>query len=98
MSSENKKHKLKYEAKKLTRINYRFMGITTFENGWWFNHNSNKWEQNPSSGEKGYSSHQDCRTVRAFRRKLKSAPKGIKFILVSRWVDHNVTGFGSANN
>lgn len=88
--------KLKYEARKRTRINYRFIGFTTFENGWWFNHNTNKWEQNPSAGEKGYGSHQDCRTVKAFRRKLKYAPKGVEFILVSRWVGYNVTGFGCA--
>lgn len=72
------------------------MGFTTFENGWWFNHNTKKWEQNPNAGEKGYSSHQDCRTVKAFRRKLKSAPMGVEFILISRWVGYNVTGFGCA--
>ena len=88
--------KLKYEARKGTRINYRFMGFTTFENGWWFNNNTNKWEQNPKAGEKGYSSYRDCRTVKAFRRKLKSAPKGVEFILVSRWVGYNVTGIGCA--
>ena len=88
--------KLKYEARKRTRIKYMFMGFTTFENGWWFNHNTNKWEQNPEAGEKGYCSHQNCGTVKAFRRKLKSAPKGVEFILVSRWVGHDVTGFGCA--
>jgi hypothetical protein len=88
--------KLKYQARKRTRINYRFMGFTTFENGWWFNHNTNKWDQNPKAGEKGYCSHQDCRTVKAFRRKLKYAPNGVKFILVSRWVGYDVIGFGCA--
>ena len=87
--------KIKYNAQKGTRINYRFMGFTTFENGWWFNHNTNRWEQNPEAGEKGYSSHQNCRSVKAFRRKLKKAPKGVKFILVSRWVGHDVEGTGS---
>jgi hypothetical protein len=83
--------KLKYKAKRKSRINYNFMGFTTFENGWWFSHNTNKWEQKP---EAEYSSHQDCKTVKAFRRKLKSAPKGVEFILVSRWVGHDVTGLG----
>lgn len=87
--------KIKYEAPKRTRINYGFMGFTTFEDGWWFSHNTNRWEQNPKAGEKGYGSHQPCRTVKAFRRKLKDAPMGVEFILVSRWVGHNVTGFGS---
>ena len=86
--------KLKYEAKKRTRINYRFMGFTTFENGWWFNHDTKKWEQNPIAGKKGFSSHQICRTVKSFRHKLKKAPKGVEFILVSRWIGFNVTGFG----
>lgn len=87
--------KLKYNAQKRTRINYSFIGFTTFENGWWFNHNTNSWEQNPKVGEKGYSSHQNCRSVKAFRRKLKKAPKGVKFILVSRWVGYDVEGTGS---
>jgi hypothetical protein len=87
--------KLKYNAQNRTRINYRFMGFTTFENGWWFNHNTNSWQQNPKAGEKGYSSHQNCRSVKAFRRKLKKAPKGVKFILVSRWVGYDVEGIGS---
>jgi hypothetical protein len=80
--------KLKYEARKQTRINYRFMGFTTFED-WWFSYNTKKWEQDPKGD---YCSHQDCRTVKAFRRKLKSAPKGVEFILISRWFGHNVTG------
>lgn len=86
--------KLKYEARNRTRIKYKFIGFTTFDKGWWFNHNTNKWEQNPSVGGKGYSSHQCCRTVKSFRRKLKQAPKGVEFILVSRWSGHNVIGFG----
>lgn len=88
--------KLKYEAQKRFRVKYMFKGFTTFERGWWFSHNTNRWEKNPETGEKGYSSHQDCRTVRAFRRKLKSAPKGVEFVLVPRWIGHSVTGFGSA--
>jgi hypothetical protein len=83
---------MKYEAQKGNRINYGFMGITTFEFGWWFSHNSNRWEQNPESGEKGCSNHQDCRTMKAFRRKLKNAPKGVEFILVSRWNGYDIIG------
>jgi hypothetical protein len=88
--------KLKHESQKRTRINYGFMGFTTFESGWWFDYNSNEWTQNPQGGEKGFSSHQSCNTVKAFRRKLKYAPVGIQFVLVSRWVGHNVTGYGSS--
>jgi len=81
--------KLKYEAIKQNRVNHNFMGFTTYENGWWFN--KDKWEQNAKAG---CSSYQDCRTVKAFRRKLKSAPKGVEFVLVSRWVGRDVIGFG----
>lgn len=87
--------KLKYEAKKRTRIKYRFLGMTTYNLGWWFNYNSNKWEYYPSAGEKGCSTHQQCNSVRAFRRKLKKAPIGVEFILVSGWIGHDVTGVGS---
>jgi len=86
--------KLKYNAKKLARINYGFKGFMSVETGWWFSYNTNKWEWNPKAGEKGYSSHQDCNTVKAFRRKLKSAPKGVEFILVSKWKECHVKGFG----
>lgn len=88
--------KLKYEAQKRTRINYGFMGFTTFEQGWWHNHYLNKWEFLPQHGKFNYGSHEPCRSAMAFRRKLKKAPKGVEFILVSRWVGHNVTGFGCA--
>ena len=86
--------KLKYEAKKQTRIKHRFIGFTTFEDGWWFNHNTNKWELNPKEWNAGYTSHQNCKTVKSFRRKLKAAPLGIEFILVSRWVGFDVIGVG----
>lgn len=82
--------KIRYKAKKGSRINYNFMGFTTFKEGWWFNHNTNKWKLYPEVVEKGYSLFQPCRTVKAFRRKLKSAPKGIEFILVSRWIGFDV--------
>lgn len=88
--------KLKYEAQKRTRIKYRFIGFTTFEQGWWHNHDLNKWEFNPHHGKYNYGSHEPCRSVMAFRRKLKKAPKGVEFILVSRWIGNNVTGLGCA--
>ncbi len=89
------KMKLKYNIKRGKRINHRFIGITTFENDWKFDRNINKWTKTPEVGEKGYGRHQRCRSVKAFRRKLKTAPKGVKFILVSRWVGYEVDGVGS---
>jgi hypothetical protein len=88
--------KLKYEARKGTRINYRFMGITTFEQWWWYNRDFDKWEFTAQLGKGDYTTCQRCRSVKAFRRKLKKAPKGVEFIFVNRWAGHNVTGFGCA--
>ena len=56
---------------------------------WWFNRD--KWEQNAKAR---CSSYQDCRTVKAFRRKLKSAPRGVECVLVSRWAGCDVIGVG----
>lgn len=88
--------KLKYEAQKGFRVNYKFMGFTTHESGWWFNYNTEIWEKNPEAGEKGYSSHQSCKSMKAFRRKLKKAPKGVEFWLVSRWQGCDIKGVGSS--
>jgi hypothetical protein len=82
--------KLKYEAIKGQRINYMFCGITTFENGWWYNIDLKKWELNPKHGLYNRSSHQPCRSLKAFKRKLKKLPKGVEFILASRFKNHNV--------
>lgn len=87
--------KLKFDCKKGFRVKYKFLGMTTFEDGWYFSYDTNSWQFYPSATAKGYSSHQRCNSVRAFRRKLKSAPKGVMFILESRWVGYNVTGYGS---
>ena len=87
--------KLKYKTQKQSRINYMFMGFTPVKSNWWFDYNTNKWSETPTIGEKGYGSHQDCNTVKAFRRKLKYAPKGVEFRLVSRWVGYDVIGIGS---
>lgn len=86
--------KLKYNAKNRSRINYGFLGFTTYEKGWWFNHNTNKWEQNIKASENNFGFIQHCKTVKAFRRKLKKAPKGVEFTLVSRWIGYNVEGVG----
>jgi len=86
--------KVKFQARNRTRFKKRFMGITTFEIGMWFNYNTNRWEKNPKAGEKGFSSHQDCKSVKAFKRKLKKAPKGVEFILTNRYVGYDVYGIG----
>lgn len=89
--------KLKYEAEKNARIKYGFLGMTTFKEGWWYNDDLKQWEFGPKFGTYIYSTHQPCRTVKAFKRKLKKAPKGIGFILASRWVGFDVYGAGKAD-
>ena len=86
--------KLIFDAQKRLRVKHNFRGMTTFEQGWWHNHDLNKW-QNPPDEDCNYGSHQPCTSVRAFRRKLKNAPRGIKFILCSKWKGHDVHGVGS---
>lgn len=85
---------MKYEAKKGCRINHMFTGITTFDAGWWYNIDLKKWQCNETNhGKYNMSSHQKCRTLRAFRRKLKNMPKGVEWILVSRYKNCNVIAF-----
>lgn len=89
--------KLKHNAIKGERINYRFFGFTTYDN-YWYNYTLKRWENGELRNDLySYSSHEDCRTVRAFRRKLKSAPKGVKFVLSSRWIGNDVEGIGTGN-
>jgi len=72
------------------------MGITTFAKDWWWHEIENKWinHNDPSyvSRHNGYSSHQPCRSMKAFRRKLKQCPMDVEFILTSRWVGHCIYG------
>ena len=46
--------------------------------------------------ENDYMDIGDCRSVRAFRRRLKSLPKGVEYILLGLWQNYNVYGWGSA--
>ncbi len=87
--------KLKFEAKKRTRfLNTHFYNMSADTLDWWFNYNTNKFENNPKAGEKGLSSYINCYSVRAFRRRLKSLPKGVQFTLVNKYVGFCVIGEG----
>ena len=81
---------MKFKSQQGSRIKYLFVGITTFETGWWFNESKKEWEFKPDMRTGDYSSHQDCNSVRAFRRKIKKCPTGVEFRLVSRWFNHDV--------
>ena len=89
--------KIKYQAEKLKRINHGFMGFKCLERGWWHNHDLNRWEENPKHGEYNYGTHKPCNSVKAFRRLLKKAPKGLKFMLINRYKYSHVYGFGTLN-
>jgi hypothetical protein len=79
--------KLKYEANKRSRIKNHFLFYVPLE-----------WQGilDTYSGikEKGISE-VNCRSIRAFRRRLKQIPKGVEIILFSRYIGHNVIGYGS---
>lgn len=84
---------MRYDAIKNDRTNKRFWGMTPLTDlNWWYNFDLKRWEESGASNEHHVSSHQPCKSVRAFRRKLKQAPIGVEFVLCSRWVGRDVYG------
>jgi hypothetical protein len=94
--TKTKAMKLQYKARKGNRIKYKFMGFTGYDN-YWYCKATKKWTQTPDWHKGGISNHCPCKSVRAFRRKLKEAPKGVEFTLTSRWVGYDVIGYGTGN-
>lgn len=84
--------KLKYQAPKNSRIKTRFMSVTTYgRRNLWYHEPTKQWTTDPTVLKGGYfSNFMPCRSVKAFRRFLKKAPKGIEWILISRYVGHDV--------
>jgi hypothetical protein len=76
-----------------------YFGITTFDGYWWHN-DLKRWVPGDVPGDKsshfGMKRSERCRSVRAFRRRLrqwqKYLPKGIEFILCSRFDELCVKG------
>lgn len=89
--------KLKFDQKKGNRLKRYFFGIQNFD-GYWYNKKTNRWEYNISDFEEGITNTQTCKTVKEFKRKLKYAPKGVKFVLISTYVGHDVYGVGQNNS
>lgn len=84
---------MRYQAQKGFRIKTGFKGFKAPRlSSWWWNRTKKEWQDSPdlSNGD-DYSTHQPCNSVRAFRRKLKQAPSGVEFTLISRWKDNNIT-------
>lgn len=73
----------------------KFLGFTCYDHPWWFSYVDGNWHDTELPKGHSGSSHQPCKSVASFRRKLKNAPKGVEFTLESRYVGHNVIGYGS---
>ena len=88
--------KLKYELQKGFRIKTRMRGFADddmFEYMW--NLTTQQWSLEIDRNY-GYSGWRPCKSVKAFRRMLKTAPKGVKFKLIGHY--HGcVYGYGSGN-
>lgn len=52
----------------------------------WYDANGNRIEEVGS-----YGNILHCRSIRAFRRRMKKAPKGVEFYLVNRYIGYDVT-------
>lgn len=83
---------MRYEAAKGKRIKSRFMGVTNYSDYWWSD-DRQRWEQGYQGGYGG-TNFDECRTVKAFKRRMKQwskyLPAGIEFHLISRWIGYSV--------
>ena len=86
--------KIKYEANKGQRIKYGFLEMSTYGCYWW-NIDLNKWEHSDvvDFNKHEYDDGIRCKTIRAFRRRLKSAPN-IQFYLFAKWKGFDAFGKG----
>lgn len=92
--------KLKFEAPKGIRVKYRFMGVQICERSpsdpiFWYVKKTKEWTINPPWDEGGIcNTAYPCRSIRAFRRRLKEwskyMPSGTVFRLISRWKGYDV--------
>lgn len=80
-------------------LNSRFMGVTTFrltddQPSLWWCHKTRRWVTLKSMSTGGASTHAPCRSYKAFQRHLRkhtAVLQGYDVVLVSCFVDHNVT-------
>lgn len=96
--------KITYQMIKRCRIKrYGFLVVQNFGGYFWSNEHRRwiHWEQ--SMGGKGSSNcfPGKCRSIRAFRRRLREwsryLPPGIRFRLVHHWIGHDVYGWSSVS-
>ena len=97
--------KLKYQKSKPFRVNNQFFSMDARYCDWWWCYDLNKWIHNDdielreNSYGKLYckysiSSDLYCHSIRAFRRRLKKAPKGVEFMLSSKYYGYDAFGRG----
>jgi len=92
--------KLKHLQTKGHRLNNQYLCFSAINNddtSYWYFDELRKWIDVLNSEDPGgeMSTDQDCHSIRAFRRKLKKCPKGIKFFLDSKFVKCYVIGEGT---
>ena len=80
-------------------LNSRFMGVTTFRRtddqpSLWWCYKTRRWVTLISTPTSDLSTHAPCKSYKAFQRHLKKHAaelQGYDVVLVSRFVDQNVT-------
>lgn len=86
--------RLKHEATAFYLRRRKYCGVTTFEN-WWWDKKEHKWiDGNRVWDLSGTSSHAPIFSIRKFKKMLVTAPKGVRFILCSRYVNADCRGVG----
>ena len=87
--------KLSYQKPKGQRVKWGFWGM--YCRGYWWNKDHKEWQKTDDLTSNNFSNSKKVKTVRAFRRALKSAPFGSECILSSRFVAYDVFGRGGKN-
>jgi len=92
--------KLSYTMPKGKRTKKDKLGIFCTSKKLWYSFEANSWQigMKAEITEKGISTHQPCKSIRAFRRKLKQAPNGFTFCLISEQRGDEVYGIGTKSN
>ena len=69
----------------------RFLWMESVDSNWRWNTGKKEWFYSSSSNSNS-TVFLDCKTMKAFKRRLKKAPQGIQFRLVSRFIGFDILG------
>ena len=72
-------------------MNNRFLWMESVDNKWRWNADKKEWFYSSASNSNS-TVFLDCKTLKAFKRRLKKTPPGIQFRLVSRFIGFDVLG------